>query len=70
MARTVTVGELRAELVGWPDDAPVTVDLPDRSDPGSSRVFPIVRAGLGDGGGIAAALMVEFPLAIAWPAAS
>lgn len=45
----VTVGALRAELVGWPDDAPVTVAVPDTREPSIQAVLPVVAAGFGPG---------------------
>lgn len=46
---SLTTGELRAELVGWPDDTSVTVAVPDREQPSMIAVLPIVRAGHGLG---------------------
>lgn len=41
----ISVGELRAELALYPDDAAVDVLVPD--GPGSFRVLRVVEAGLG-----------------------
>lgn len=46
---SLTIGELRTELVGWPHDIPVTVAVPDRQQPSTSAVLPIVHAGHGPG---------------------
>jgi len=61
----MTAGELRAELVGWPDGVPVTVTVPDRQMPSMSAVLPIVRAGFGSGIGAGSdpVLASTFPLA-------
>ena len=45
----LTVGDLRAELVGWPDETPLVVAVPDRDDPDAVTVLPVVAAGLGVG---------------------
>ena len=42
-----TVGQLRAELVGLPDEALLVVDVPTGSD--AVRRLPLVGAGYGDG---------------------
>ena len=47
--RALSVGELRAELVGWPDDALLMVHVPDRTDPGTHAVLPVVAVGYGEG---------------------
>jgi len=47
--KRLTIGRLRAELVGWPDDTPVTVAVPDREQPSIAAVLPIVSAGYGFG---------------------
>ncbi|GEA82360.1 hypothetical protein [Cellulomonas uda] len=41
----VTVSALRAELVGWPDDAPLTITVPDRAQSSIAAILPIVGAG-------------------------
>jgi hypothetical protein len=45
----ITVGELRAELLLYRDDAPVVVTVPDREQPSIEAVHPIVAAGAGAG---------------------
>jgi hypothetical protein len=64
---SLTIGELRTELVGWPDDVPVTVAVPDRHQPSMSAVLPIVGAGHGPGinAGSDPVLSSAFPLAAA-----
>ena len=66
--RPVTVGELRAELVGWPDDAVLVVHLPDRADPDTRAVLPVVAVEYGAGveAGSDPVLAITFALTGAW----
>lgn len=45
----MTVGDLRAELVGWPDDAILTVAVPDPDGPTGAHVLPVVTSATGLG---------------------
>ncbi|WP_456786574.1 hypothetical protein [Cellulomonas sp. P5_C5] len=45
----MTVGEIRAELLLYPDDAPVVVVVPDHGQPSISAVLPVVGGGSGSG---------------------
>lgn len=45
----LTVGALRAELVGWPDGAVLVVCVPDPADPHAVTVLPVSAAGSGSG---------------------
>ena len=60
--RQWTVGQLRAELVGLPDNATLVVDVPTGN--GGLRRYPIVAAGYGEGIDPAEGIFVgqEFPL--------
>ncbi|NTW39988.1 MAG: hypothetical protein HGA44_08870 [Cellulomonadaceae bacterium] len=60
----VTVGQLRAELVGWPDETPVVVLLPDRHDPLNCAVREVSSAGVHDLNSPAAVLACAFPLEV------
>jgi len=66
--RPLTVGDLRAELVGWPDDAVLTVAVPDRSAPTMVAMLPVVAAGYGPDleTGSDPVLTERFPLTAAW----
>jgi hypothetical protein len=66
--RRFTVGELRAELVGWPDEAMLVVHVPDRADPDTHAVLPVVAMGYGAGvvAGSDPVLAMTFPLVVAW----
>ncbi|WP_250444010.1 DUF6225 family protein [Actinotalea sp. C106] len=45
-----TVGQLRAELVGLPDDTPLVIDVVQDGPAGSTRTrLPLIGAGYGQG---------------------
>ena len=44
-----TVGRLRAELVGLPEDTPLVIDVPIGGPGGVVRRVPLVGAGYGEG---------------------
>lgn len=65
--KPLTVGDLRAELVGWPDDTPLAVVVPDRDDPDSAAVLPVMAAGLGDGVVPDDPVLIAiFPITVRW----
>lgn len=65
---TLTVAELRAELVGWPDGALLVLHVPDRDDASLVSVLPVVSAGYGAGleAGSDPVLATTFPLTVEW----
>lgn len=66
--KVLTIGDLRAELVGWPDDTPLVVVVPDRGNPDAVAVLPVVAVGYGSGveAGSDPVLASTFPLAVEW----
>lgn len=62
----LTVGQLRAELVGVPDDVPVTLVVADDHGTGTSRWFDAASAGYGPGiAGDEPAFSSAFPIGAA-----
>lgn len=49
LRRAITVAEMRAELLLFPDDAPVVVIVRDPAQPSIEAVHSIVLAGAGRG---------------------